>query len=194
MKILSNRILDPKTFKTDFKKAEVMRENYEKRMNILIHGIEEDTKSVWESNLETRLKFNNFISGALKLDPTAIAIADIYRLPQRPKFKDGIKVTRPIIVKLVHTKNKNLIYQNLRELKSFNEEKKNQLLMPDPCISPIIYLNCFYVKRRLYSPNSNKLAKINKKFFGKLKTVTMYCSLMIKKFMHRQLLSPINSL
>ena len=125
VKILSNRILDAETFKTDFKKAEVMRENYEKRMNILIHGIEEDTKSVWESNVETRLKFNNFISGALKLDPTAIAIAEIHRLPQRPKFKDGIKVTRPIIVKLVHTKDKNLIYQNLRELKGFNEEKKN---------------------------------------------------------------------
>ena len=124
VKILSNRILDAETFKTYFKKAEVMRENYEKRMNILIHGIEEDTKSVWESNVETRLKFNNFISGALKLDPTLIAIADIHRLPQRPKFKDGIKVTRPIIVKLVHTKDKNLIYQNLRELKSFNEEKK----------------------------------------------------------------------
>ena len=60
VKILSNRILDAETFKTDFKKAEVMRENYEKRMNILIHGIEEDTKSVWESNVETRLKFNNF--------------------------------------------------------------------------------------------------------------------------------------
>ena len=194
VKILSNRILDAETFKTDFKKAEVMRENYEKRMNILIHGIEEDTKSVWESNVETRLKFNNFISGALKLDPTSIAIADIHRLPQRPKFKDGIKLTRPIIVKLVHTKDKNLIYQNLRELKSFNEEKKNQLLMPDPCISPIIYLNCSYVKRRLYYPNSNKLAKINKKFFGELKTVTMYCSLIMKKFMHRQLLSPINSL
>ena len=34
VKILSNRILDAETFKTDFKKAEVMRENYEKRMNI----------------------------------------------------------------------------------------------------------------------------------------------------------------
>ena len=132
VKILSNRILDAETFKTDFKKAEVMRENYEKRMNILIHGIEEDTKSVWESNVETRLKFNNFISGALKLDPTAIAIADIHRLPQRPKFKDGIKVTRPIIVKLVHTKDKNLIYQNLRELKSFNEEKKKSIVNARP--------------------------------------------------------------
>ena len=67
--------------------------NYDsKRMNILIHGIEEDTKSVWESNVETRLKFNNFISGALKLDPSAIAIADIHRLPQRPKFKDRIRL------------------------------------------------------------------------------------------------------
>ena len=195
VKILSNRILDAETFKTNFKKAEVMRENYEKRMNILIHEIEEDTKSVWDSNIETRIKFNNFISGALKLDPTAIAIADIHRLPQRPKFKDGIKVTRPIIVKLVHTKDKNLIYQNLRELKSFNEEKKKKSIVnARPVYITDHFPKLFLRQKKALLPQFKQARKNKQKVFGELKTVTMYCSLMMKKFMHRQLLSPINSL
>ena len=165
VQILSNRILDAKTFKTDFKKAEVMRENYEKRMNILIHGIEEDTKSVWESNVETRLKFNNFISGALKLDPTAIAIADIHRLPQRPKFKNGIKVTRPIIVKLVHTKDKNLIYQNLRELKSFNKEKKRSIVNARPVYITDHLPELFLRQKKALLPQFKQARKNKQKVF-----------------------------
>ena len=168
VKILSNRILDAETFKTNFKKAEVMRENYEKRMNILIHGIEEDTKSVWESNVETRLKFNNFISGALKLDPTAIAIADIHRLPQRPKFKDGIKFTRPIIVKLVHTKDKNLIYQNLRELKSFNEEKKKSIVNARPVYITDHLPELFLRQKKVLLPQFKQARKNKQKVFWRV--------------------------
>ena len=165
VKILSNRILDAETFKTDFKKAEVMRENYKKRMNILIHGIEEDTKSVWESNVETRLKFNNFISGALKLDSTAIAIADIHRLPQRPKFKDGIRVTRPIIVNLLHTKDKNLIYQNLRELKSFNEEKKKSIVNARPVYITDHLPELFLRQKKALLPQFKQARKNKQKVF-----------------------------
>ena len=168
VKILSNRILDAETLKTDFKKAEVMRENYEKRINILIHGIEEDTKSVWESNIETRHKFNNFISGALKLDPTAIAIADIHRLPQRPKFKDGIKVTRPIIVKLVHAKDKNLIYQNLRELKSFNEEKKKSIVNARPVYITDHLLELFLRQKKALLPQFKQARKNKQKVFWRV--------------------------
>ena len=168
VKILSNRILDAETFKTDFKKAKVMRENYEKRMNILIHGIEEDTKSVWESNVETRLKFNNFISRALKLDPTAIAIADIHRLPQRPKFKDGIKVTRPIIVKLVHTKDKNLIYQNLHESKSFNEEKKKSIVNARPVYITHHLPELFLRQKKALLPQFKQARKNKQKVFWRV--------------------------
>lgn len=121
---LSTRLLEVESFKTEIKTTEIMKESYNKRMNILIHGIEENDASPWETNEQTRKKFNNFVSEGLKLDPEAIAVADIHRLPQRPKFIKGVKVTRPIIIKLIHTKDKYQIFQNLKYLKNFNNNRQ----------------------------------------------------------------------
>ena len=108
------------------------------------------------------------ISGALKLDPTAIAIADIHRLPQRPKFKDGIKVTRPIIVKLVHTKDKNLIHQNLRELKSFNEEKKKSIVNARPVYITDHLPELFLRQKKALLPQFKQARKNKQKVFWRV--------------------------
>ena len=57
------------------------------------------------------------------LDPTAIELADYHRLPQRPLFKNG-RVNRPIIMKLTNAADKRHIFNNLKNLKSCNENRK----------------------------------------------------------------------
>jgi len=71
-------------------------------MNILIHGVEEETDSLWETHDQTRAIFENFLVEAVKIDLAQVDIADVHRLPQSSVYRYGHKKTRPIIVKLVH--------------------------------------------------------------------------------------------
>ena len=90
-------------FRIDSVKAALMQESYNKRMNILIHGVEEN---VWENHQQTLQKFDNFLKEALHIDPKNVEVADIHRLPQKPVIRRGVKVTRPIIVKLTNAMSK----------------------------------------------------------------------------------------
>ena len=58
-------------------------------------------------------KFDKFLKNGLKIEPDDIEVADIFRLPQYPIMKNGKKVHRPIIVKLVYNSDKNLIFSSL---------------------------------------------------------------------------------
>ena len=73
------------------------------------HLIGHPLESCLLHNLTLSRNSSNFISEALKLDPNKITVADIHRLPQRPKIINGQKVIRPSIVELVHSKHKSLI-------------------------------------------------------------------------------------
>ena len=57
-------------------------------------------------------------------DPSAIMLADYHRLPQHPVLKNGIKVNRPIIIKLTNSNDKRLIFSSLKNLKQFNNARK----------------------------------------------------------------------
>ena len=105
-------------------KAALMQESYNKRLNILIHRIEEDEDSVWESHQKVLEKFDEFLKNALEVDPDDIAVADIHRLPQTPQSRKGVRVNRPIIVKLSHAMDKKQIFSNLKRLKSFNTMRR----------------------------------------------------------------------
>ena len=80
-----------------------------KRLNILIHGIQEDNNNVWEKREKTTEKFQDFLKNGLKIDSNEIKLSDIYRLPQQPITKNGKTVHQPIIVKLLTIHDKNLI-------------------------------------------------------------------------------------
>jgi len=69
-----------------------MQESYNKRLNILIHGIEEDENQVREKRETTIEKFEKFRTDGLNIDPDNIEVADIHRLPQYPITKNWIKV------------------------------------------------------------------------------------------------------
>ena len=104
----------------------IMKEFYEKRLNIVIHGIPENSDSVWEAPTETLGRIHNFMNDRLKIsDPMAIQSADYPRLPQRLLFKNGKRLNRSIIMKLTNAADKRHIFNNLKKLKSYNENRKN---------------------------------------------------------------------
>ena len=55
-----------------------MKESYEKRLNILIHGIQEDNNNVWEKREKTIEKFQDFLKNGLKINPNEIKLSDIH--------------------------------------------------------------------------------------------------------------------
>ena len=46
---------------------EVMQESYDKRLNVLLHGIEEDGDSVWETRDVTLRKIHDFMKEGLQI-------------------------------------------------------------------------------------------------------------------------------
>ena len=46
---------------------EVMQESYDKRLNVLLHGIEEDGDSVWETRKVTLQKIHDFMKEGLQI-------------------------------------------------------------------------------------------------------------------------------
>ena len=102
-----------------------MQESYEKRFNLLINGIEETDTSVWEKRETTLQLVQDFMKRGLQIkDPSAIMLADYNRLPQHAVLKNGIKVNRPIIIKLTNSNDKRLIFGSLKNLKQFNNARK----------------------------------------------------------------------
>ena len=47
--ILDDKMRELEKFKSDYEKTAIMQESYSKRLNVLIHGIEEDESNTWES-------------------------------------------------------------------------------------------------------------------------------------------------
>ena len=105
-------------FYTGLKKNALMKESYEKRLNIMVHGIRE-AKSPREKREESRALFQKFMKDGLQIeDPGAITIVDVHRIPQRPKFDGGKRVCRPLIVKLNTILDKNTIFAHVHDNKS----------------------------------------------------------------------------
>ena len=117
--------------KQEHDKMEFMRESYDKRFNVLIHGLLEDPQNVWETPLQTLAQIHKFMKEALLItDPTMITLADYHRLPQRPIYKEELRVHGPIIIKLTNAADKRRIFTNLKYLKTFNETRREQNQRP----------------------------------------------------------------
>ena len=116
-----------KEFQIDTERELLEKEVYDKRFNLLIHGIEENSQSSWETKWESEAKFRKFLHHALKIpEAHVVAIADVHRLPQHSITRKGKRVTRPIIVKLTSYSDKNLIMRSLKNLRAYNEERKTK--------------------------------------------------------------------
>ena len=108
-----------------------MQESYDKRFNVLFHGLDEEVNSVWETRNETLKILHQFMRDGLNItDPSNIALADFHRLPQLPVKKDGVKINRPIIIKLTNAADKHLIFSSLKHLKAHNNKRRSQFMKP----------------------------------------------------------------
>ena len=123
--ILDDKMREFEKCKSDYEKTAIMQESYSKRLNVLIHGIEEDESNTWEKPEETGQKFETFLNDGLNIDPDDIKLVDIHRLLQYPIKKNGKTVHRPIIVKLTSTQDKNRIFSSAKNLKTYNETRRS---------------------------------------------------------------------
>ena len=60
------------------KQDEVAREAYSKRLNLLVHSIEESIGEVWETKQSTSEKFDQFLENGLKICRSYIKVIDIH--------------------------------------------------------------------------------------------------------------------
>ena len=103
----------------------LMRESYDKRFNVLFHGLHEELNSVWETCNETLKILHQFMRDGMNItNPSNIALADYHRLPQQPVMKDGVKINRPIIIKLTNAADKHLIFSSLKHLKAHSNKRR----------------------------------------------------------------------
>ena len=158
-----------------------MKESYEKRLNILVHGLREPD-SPWEKREESLILFHDFVRDGLNIDdPTSIAVVDAHRLPQRPKNKQGTRICRPLIVKLATISDKNKIFSHLKNLKNFDETRNSSLLhYKSVYVSNHLSREFVLQKKRLYPQYKKalKLYLIIRNHFGALSSVlTIYSSI-----------------
>jgi len=114
-----------------------MNEAYNKQLNILIHGLEENCKSARKSRDETINIIHDFMKDGLNLDFTKFAFVDYHRFPQCPVFNDEERVNRPVIIQLYNAADKRLIYSNLKKLKTYNV--LGRVMNLKPYMLPSIY-------------------------------------------------------
>ena len=67
IKQLNRKLISFQEFQSNYEKALLMKESYDKRLNILIHGIQEDNNNVWEKREKTIEKFQDFLKNGLKI-------------------------------------------------------------------------------------------------------------------------------
>ena len=139
-------------------------EAYSKRLNILIHGIEEHSTNPWETREETRTKLNNFLMDGLRMDNyESLLLVDFHRLPQRPVYKDGIKINRPIICKLSNIQDKQSVLRATKHLKVYNERRSKNLKN-----APSVYITDhlpkpFYLQKKSLLPLFKEAKNLGKK-------------------------------
>ena len=118
----------------DARREALQQESCNKRLKLLVHGIEEQPVTVWENKVQTQMKLYEVFKEGLDIDLNSIKLVDIHRLPLRPIYDNQRKrITRPIIIKLQNALDKDRIIRNLSKLKMYNSkrqetQKKRQIL------------------------------------------------------------------
>ena len=161
---------------SDIKKDALLKESYEKRLNILMHELREPD-SLWEKREESLTLFQDFMRDGLNIDdPTSIALFDAHRLPQRPKYNKGTCICRPLIVKLATISDKNKIFSHLKNLKNCDETRNSSLLHHKSVyVSNHLPREFVLQKKRLYPQCKEALSNNQKPRTFKTKDVHCLC-------------------
>ena len=121
---LKDKLTTLANFKSNYEKAQIMQELYDKKLKFLIHGTKENSDSPWEKHKESLDKFHNFLKNGLQIeDPDAVEVVDIHTLPQHLVERFGRNVVRPTIVKLLTTQDKTLMFSSTKHLKAYNSKR-----------------------------------------------------------------------
>ena len=142
---------------------QLMREAYEKRLNILIHGLPEKDNA-WETREKTRIVFDNFLREGLKLDPSTVNLDDIHRLPQGPHRTGKI---RPIIIKMATNMDKQKIYSSLKNLKNYNTARSSNANDSSPVFVTDHLPKLFQNQKKALIPHFKEARSQNKKTYWK---------------------------
>ena len=111
----------------DARREALLQKSYNKRLNLLVHGVEEPPNIVWENKLQTQTKLYEVFKDGLGIDLNFIKLVDIHRLPQRPIYDNQHKrITRPIIIILQNALDKGRIMRNLGKLKMYNSKRQEK--------------------------------------------------------------------
>ena len=94
-------------------------------------------------------------------DPMTIQLADYCRLRQTPVYKNGNRVNWPIILKLTNAADKRRIFNNLKNLKSYNEKRK-EMSQGTVYITEHL-LKLFQEERKLLMPYFKKTRRLKQK-------------------------------
>ena len=108
-------------FMLDYVTKVFIQASYNKRLNALVYGLEEDKSSAWKKCEVTVQKFKIFFNGRLNINLHDVEHVYIHRLLQNSIKKNGKTVQKPIIVKLINTQVKNRIFSLAKNLKTFNK-------------------------------------------------------------------------
>ena len=84
---LKKRISHLEQFQHAAKCPEIANEAFSKRLNLLIHGLDEN--EIWEKKETTLLIFKNFLQEGLNLNLQDTNVIDLHQLPHRPISKQG---------------------------------------------------------------------------------------------------------
>ena len=98
----------------------LMKESYyEKRMNILIQGLDENFNLAWETRDATKAIIYKFMKEGLNFQvPSDIVMSDFHRLPQKPLCNnERQRISRPVIIKLTSAADKRVIFSLAKKLK-----------------------------------------------------------------------------
>ena len=110
----------------NLERNKVMRESYDKRLNILVHGLKESEN---ETKRQIKRTSETFLRDGLKLYPDAIKLVDVHRLPQRPLKIAGNMKTRPITFKVSTIFENHDIYESMSKLKNYNNDRASTVFI-----------------------------------------------------------------
>ena len=143
-------------FKDQQERTALQNESYSKRQNILIHGIDEDEKSVRKNRDIAIQKLKTFKKNRLEVDFDKVPFVDFHRLLQQPVFKLGKRITRPITVKLAYMEDKTAISKAAKNLKKYNRTRR-EMKQSSPYVYIIYHLpRAFQEQRKKLLPSFNK--------------------------------------
>ena len=154
----------------------LINELYSKKFNLLIYGKKENEQNVWETKTEFGKLVYDFMRDVLLLkNPETIKLADVHRLPQHPVFNTaGGKVTRPIIIKLTNSNDKHLIFQSLKNLKTYNESLNLKPKSPGYAYVTEHLPQELKIQKQKLLPHYNEAKSSGKKVSWKI-SAGMYC-------------------